>query len=167
MTMELNMEPKMESKIKTDTDRFEATTGFDRLRVKRMHPEAVLPTRAHADDAGMDLYSLEDVVLDAGQGRTVRSGIAIALPVGTVALVADRSSMAKRGFKTAGGVIDAGYRGEIHIVLWNISQGPLEIKKGERLAQLLIYPILTPQPVEVEELDSTVRGAKGFGSSGK
>jgi dUTP pyrophosphatase len=115
----------------------------------------------------MDLYSLEDALLEPGQGKVVRTGIALALETGFVGLVADRSSMAKKGIKTAGGVIDAGYRGEIQIVLWNISREPVQIKRQERVAQLLILPIATPAVVEAAELDDTARGAKGFGSSGK
>lgn len=141
--------------------------NFQTLRIKKMNPDAVLPTRAHADDAGLDLYSLEDGILEVGQGKVVRTGIAIALPVGYVGLVADRSSMAKKGVKTSGGVIDAGYRGEIHIVLWNLANEPVQIKRHERIAQLLTLPIATPAVDEVDSLEDTARGAKGFGSSGK
>jgi dUTP pyrophosphatase len=115
----------------------------------------------------MDLYCLEDVLLTPQQGKVTRTGIALALPAGFVGLVADRSSMAKKGVKTAGGVIDAGYRGEIHIVLWNISGTEIRLNRGERIAQLLILPIATPAVREVRELDQTARGTKGFGSSGK
>ncbi len=137
------------------------------LSVKRTHPEATLPTRAHPDDAGLDLYSLEDFLMEPGQGHTTKTGIAIALPRGFVGMVADRSSMAKRGVKSAGGIIDAGYRGEIHIVLYNIGRDTIHIHKGDRIAQLLILPMATPMPVEVDSLDETSRGAKGFGSSGR
>jgi dUTP pyrophosphatase len=141
---------------------------MDLLQIVRVSSEAVLPTRAHPDDAGLDLYSLEDVVLLPGMGRVAKTGIAIALPPHHVGLVADRSSLAKKGIKTAGGIIDAGYRGEIHIVLWNISQEPLQLKKGERIAQLLILPVATPAVQEVAAFtEETLRGAKGFGSSGK
>ena len=137
------------------------------LKIKRISPEATLPTRAHPNDAGLDLYALEDSVIEPGQGKMLRTGIALALTDGFVGLVADRSSMAKRGIKTAGGVIDAGYRGEVHIVLWNISRETHALKRGERIAQLLILPIATPAVAEVEDLDATARGEKGFGSSGK
>lgn len=140
---------------------------FAELPVKRLDPEAVLPKRAHADDAGLDLYSLEDTTLEPGQGKAVRTGIAIALPVGYVGMVADRSSMAKKGVKSAGGVIDAGYRGEIHIVLWNISREVAHLKRHERIAQLLILPIATPAVRESADLGETARGAQGFGSTGK
>ncbi|MEK6579106.1 MAG: dUTP diphosphatase [Bdellovibrionota bacterium] len=137
------------------------------LNILRVSAEATLPTRAHQDDAGLDLYGLEDLLIEPGQGKVAKTGIAIGLPKGFVALVADRSSLAKRGIKTAGGVIDAGYRGEIHIVLWNIGAEPTHLKRGERIAQLLIFPVATPAVNEVSTLDETARGAKGFGSSGK
>jgi dUTP pyrophosphatase len=136
------------------------------LNVKKVDPRAVLPTRAHADDAGLDLYALEDGEIGPMQGYVARTGIAMALPPATVGMVADRSSMAKKGFKTAGGIIDAGYRGEIHIVLRNLTQDVLRFAQGERIAQLIIYPILTPAVREVSDLDQTHRGVKGFGSSG-
>jgi dUTP pyrophosphatase len=137
------------------------------INIRRVSPDATLPTRAHPDDAGLDLYNLEDFRMAPGEGKMIKTGIALAIPGGFVGLVADRSSLAKRGLKTAGGVIDAGYRGEIHIVMWNVSKEVFELKKGERLAQLMIIPIATPAVVEVQELDDTARGAKGFGSSGK
>ena len=138
----------------------------DVIQIKKMDPAAVLPTRAHPDDAGLDLYNLEDFTLAPGEGRVIRTGIALALPKLFVGLVADRSSMAKKGIKTAGGVIDAGYRGEIHIVLWNVSKEGFVLKKGERIAQLLILPIATPAVSEVSTLDETARGSGGFGSTG-
>lgn len=137
------------------------------INILRLSPDAVLPTRAHPDDAGLDLYNLEDVMLEPRQGKAIRTGIALALPAGHVGMVADRSSLAKKGLKTAGGIIDAGYRGEIQIVVWNISGEAIAVKRGERIAQLMIIPIATPAPVEVTTLDETARGAKGFGSSGR
>ena len=137
------------------------------LPILKLSPEATLPTRAHHDDAGLDLYCLEDIVLPVQEGKVTRTGIAMAIPAGHVGLVSDRSSMAKRGVKTAGGVIDAGYRGEIHVVLRNISTEEIRIARGERIAQILIIPIVTPAVREVTSLDETLRGSKGFGSSGK
>ena len=137
------------------------------LPILKVSPEATLPTRAHHDDAGLDLYCLEDIVLPVQEGKVTRTGIAMAIPAGHVGLVADRSSMAKRGVKTAGGVIDSGYRGEIHVVLRNISLEEIRIARGERIAQILIIPIATPAVQEVMSLDETMRGSKGFGSSGK
>lgn len=137
------------------------------LAMRRLDPAATLPTRAHADDAGLDLYSLEDAEFLPGEGRVVRTGVAMAIPAGHVGLVCDRSSMAKRGLKTAGGVIDAGYRGEVGVMLWNISGQTHGLKKGERIAQLLVIPIATPAPVDSDDLGETARGAGGFGSTGK
>ena len=136
------------------------------LKTLRINADAVLPTRAHPDDAGLDLYGLEDVYLEVGQGKVAKTGVALALPPGHVGLIADRSSLAKKGIKTAGGVIDAGYRGEIQVVLWNISPDPVQLKRGERIAQLLILPIATPAVAEVTSLDETQRGLGGFGSTG-
>ena len=90
------------------------------LPVRRLDPGAVLPSRAHAGDAGLDLYALEDSAVPAGEGRLLRTGIAVAVPAGHAGLICDRSSLAKRGLKTAGGVVDAGYRGEVGVMLWNI-----------------------------------------------
>lgn len=137
------------------------------LPIKKLDPNAVLPTRAHADDAGLDLYSLEDAALEPGAGRIVKTGVAVALSEGTVGLICDRSSMAKRGLKTAGGVIDAGYRGELGVVLLNLSRETQKVAKGERIAQLLIVPVATPAVQEVDDLGQTARGAKGFGSTGR
>lgn len=137
------------------------------LPIKKLVSHAVLPTRAHPDDAGLDLYGLETVTIAAGEGAMLRTGIAMELPVASVGLVADRSSLAKKGLKTAGGVIDAGYRGEIQVVIRNLTAESIELKAGERIAQLLILPILTPAVVEVGDLSETKRGTGGFGSTGR
>ena len=142
-------------------------TLLESIEIRRLTPEATLPTRAHADDAGLDLYSLEDVTLAPGKGAMARTGIALAVPPGHVGLVCDRSSLARRGLKTAGGIIDAGYRGELGVVLWNISSDEQRLKRGERVAQLLIVPIATPAVKEVSALAETARGANGFGSTGR
>ena len=139
----------------------------DELAATKLDAKATLPTRAHADDAGLDLYALEDMELSPGQGGLARTGIAVAVPAGHAGLVCDRSSLARRGLKTAGGVIDAGYRGELGVVLWNISSSVQTLKAGERVAQLLIVPVATPAVREVSNLDATARGANGFGSTGK
>jgi dUTP pyrophosphatase len=137
------------------------------LPIRRLDPGAVLPTRAHHDDAGLDLYGLEDARVAPGEGAVLRTGVAVAVPAGCVGLVCDRSSLAKRGLKTAGGVIDAGYRGEVGVVVWNLSRETQAVKKGERIAQMLVIPIATPAPVETPDLGETLRGAAGFGSTGK
>jgi dUTP pyrophosphatase len=140
---------------------------LEKIPAKKLDEKATLPTRAHPDDAGLDLYVLEDLTLAHGQGGMARTGIAVAVPQGHVGLIADRSSVAKRGLKTVGGVIDAGYRGELGVILWNMSNQAQTLKSGERLAQLLIVPIATPAVEEAAQLDETERGTGGFGSTGK
>jgi len=137
------------------------------LPVRRLEPAATLPARAHPGDAGLDLHALEDSVVAPGEGKVLRTGIAVAIPEGHVGLVCDRSSLARRGLKTAGGVIDAGYRGEVGVVVWNLSRESQRVAKGERAAQLLVLPIAAPEPVETDVLDATSRGAGGFGSTGR
>jgi len=137
------------------------------LPVRRLEPGALLPTRAHADDAGLDLYALEETEVPPGEGRLLRTGVAFAISPGHVGLVCDRSSMARRGLKTAGGVIDAGYRGEVGVVVWNLSREAQAVKKGERIAQMLVLPIAVPAPIDSEDLGATTRGSGGFGSTGR
>ena len=137
------------------------------ISFQKLHPDAKVPTRAFEHDAGQDLVAVETNTLKAGEGRIFKTGLACAIDPGFVGLVWDRSSMGKRGIKSLGGVIDSGYRGEIGVILWNLHHEPQEIKAGERIAQLLIQPIATPQTVEVSSLSSSDRGAGGFGSSGK
>ena len=144
-----------------------AAETVDSIQVVRLDPEAILPTRAHLDDAGLDIYGLEDLILLPGQGRAARTGIALALPGRHVGLITDRSSLAKKGIKIAGGVIDAGYRGEIRVILWNITTEEIRLNRGERIAQLLVLPIAIPRIEEVGSLDETARGTRGFGSTGK
>ena len=140
---------------------------LESIEIMRLAEDAVLPTRAHPDDAGLDLYALTDVVLEPGKSAVVPTGIAMAIPEGCVGLVADRSSLARKGVKTAGGVIDAGYRGEVGAVLWNISRETVKLGRGDRVAQLLIVPIATPAVKEVKALTESKRGKKGFGSTGR
>lgn len=137
------------------------------LPVKKLTSEAILPTRSNEDDAGLDLYSLESGVVMPGEGKLFKTGIAVEIEPYFYGQVADRSSMAKKGFKVSGGVIDSSYRGDLGVVLRNISNSPLEVSKGDRIAQLMIIPIALPMPYEVEVLSETVRGHGGFGSTGR
>jgi dUTP pyrophosphatase len=140
------------------------------LRVRRLDAAAVLPARAHDDDAGYDLCAIEAAVLAPGERATVRTGIAIALPPGHAGLVLPRSGLAARhgiSVVNAPGLIDAGYRGEIKVLLLNTdAREPFAIAPGDRIAQLVIAPVAAPAVVETDELDATVRGAGGFGSTG-
>ena len=122
-------------------------------------------------DAGLDLPALEDTVIPPGELFAVRTGLHLAIPEGFVGLVRDRSSMALRGAVTVAGVIDASYRGEVKVLMHNLSREPLELRTGERIAQCVIVPhFQADETVEVsaiEDLGHTERGAGGFGSTGK
>jgi len=138
-----------------------------KILIRKLHPEAIAPVFAHPGDAGMDLYSVEAIVLKPGERRSVPTGIAIALPDGYVSLVWDKSGVShKFGVKTLGGVLDSGYRGEYLIGLVNLGQEDFEIKKGQKIAQLLIQKVERPEIELVDELDETSRGTGGFGSTG-
>ena len=140
------------------------------LRVRRVDPNAVLPTRAYEADAGLDLYALEPVRLEPGERVSVRTGIAVEIPDGQAGLVLPRSGLAARhgiALVNAPGLIDAGYRGEVRVLLLNTDRrGAFAIEPGDRIAQLVLVKIETPAVVEVDDLTATERGAGGFGSSG-
>lgn len=140
------------------------------VRVRLIDPEMPLPHRVHPDDAGADLRSAEDVILAPGERRLVRTGIAIALPPGTVGLVHPRSGLAtKHGLTVVNtpGTIDAGYRGELKISLINLDPTTaVEVHRGDRIAQLLVQRVELCAFVEADELDETDRGAGGHGSTG-
>ena len=145
---------------------------MDTIRVKKLRPEAKLPTYGSAEAAGADLYAcLEaDVVIEPGKSAFIPTGIAMEVPRGCAGLIYARSGMAcKRGLAPANkvGVVDSDYRGEFMVVLHNHSDQPQTVCHGERIAQLLITPVLTPGYTEVEELSATVRSGGGFGSTGK
>lgn len=145
---------------------------MDKIRIKRLRPGAQLPTYGTEYSAGADLYACLDECASVAPGETlwVPTGIAMEIPAGCAGLVFARSSMgAKRGLAPANkvGVIDSDYRGEIQVVLHNHSQSVQQIAPGERVAQLLVVPVFTPGFEEAQELSGTVRGAGGFGSTGK
>ena len=145
---------------------------MSKIRVKKLHPNATLPTYGSADAVGADLYACleEAVTIQPGEVYWVPTGIALEVPIGCAGLVYARSSMgAKRGLAPANkvGVIDPDYRGEIRVVLLNHSKEPQTLRPGERVAQFVITPVLTPAYEEVEELEATGRGAGGFGSTGR
>ena len=142
------------------------------VRVKKLHPNAKLPTYGSGFAAGADLYACLEEPVTIGPGETywVSTGIALEVPVGCAGLVYARSSLgAKRGLAPANkvGVVDSDYRGEVRVVLFNHSPEPQTINPGERVAQFVITPVVTPQYVEAEELLDTDRGTGGFGSTGK
>jgi dUTP pyrophosphatase len=143
------------------------------LRVKLLEQGARLPVVAHpGEDLGYDLFALDGAVLEPRSTCRVRTGIAVearhprtGAPLGL--LVRDRSSMAARGVATTGGVIDAGYRGEILVLMTNLGEAAVELKAGEKIAQMIPVPVLTGVVEEVENLEDSARAAKGFGSSGR
>ncbi|MEV4234135.1 MULTISPECIES: dUTP diphosphatase [unclassified Nocardia] len=136
----------------------------------RLDPGIPVPTRAHHGDAGVDLCTTEDVIIEPGERVLVGTGVAVALPVGTVGLIHPRSGLAaKTGLSVVNtpGTVDAGYRGEIKVCLINHDpRTPIELRRGDRIAQLLVQRVELVDFVEVEALDDTTRGAGGYGSSG-
>jgi len=142
-----------------------------RLAIRRLRDDARLPTRAHDDDAGLDLYSVEAVTLGPGERALVATGIAIELPERHAGLVVPRSGLAIRhGISVVNGpgLIDPGYRGELKVVLLNTDrEASFTVAPGDRIAQLVITRVETPDIVEVDELEPSRRGDGGFGSSGR
>lgn len=141
-----------------------------RLPVRRLAPGARLPARAHDGDAGLDLYALEAATLAPGERASVRTGIAIEIPGGHAGLVLPRSGLAARhgiALVNAPGLIDAGYRGELRVLLLNTDRSEtFALAAGDRIAQLVLVRVEAPAPVEVQELAGSARGEGGFGSSG-
>lgn len=137
------------------------------LLVKKLHPNAKMLERSHHDDAGLDIAALESFTLAPGERVAAATGIAVAIPTGYVGLIWDKSSVPfKYGVKSMGGVIDAQYRGEVKVMLINLSSEPITFTAGQKLAQLIIQKIELPTLREAEELPESVRGEGGFGSSG-
>ncbi len=136
------------------------------LRVKRINNQARLPLYQHKGDAGLDLFSCIDLVLGPGEVKPISTGIKVAIPEGYVGLVWDKSGISLKGVHRLAGVIDAGYRGEVQVVMANLGREPFVITAGMKIAQLLVQPVETVAVTEVEELDDTSRGEKGFGSTG-
>jgi dUTP pyrophosphatase len=140
------------------------------LRVRRVDHRALLPTRAYDGDAGLDLYALEPARIDPGERRAVRTGIAVEIPDGQAGLVLPRSGLAARhgiALVNAPGLIDAGYRGEIEVLVLNTDRtSTFAVEPGDRIAQLVLVRIEAPAVLEVDELTASERGAGGFGSSG-
>ena len=136
------------------------------LKVKRIHPEATLPVYGHPGDAGLDLFSVVDRDLAPGEVFAVPTGIQIAVPAGHVGLVWDKSGISLKSVHRLAGVVDAGYRGEVQVVMINLGAAPFSIRKGMKIAQLLVQPVAAVTVVEAEGLDGTSRGEGGFGSTG-
>ncbi len=139
------------------------------LKFKKIHPDAEIPAYAHPSDAGMDVKSVCDVVVKAHDRALVKTGLVMLLPPMYEAQVRPRSGLAlKSGITVLNtpGTIDSGYRGEVGVILFNASGVDFEVKKGDKIAQLVIAPVTQPIIEETDVLDETDRGAGGFGSTG-
>jgi dUTP pyrophosphatase len=141
------------------------------LACRRLTDDATLPTRAHEGDAGLDLYAAEAASLGPGERTSVGTGVAVEIPEGHAGLVLPRSGLAARhgiALVNAPGLIDAGYRGEVRVLLLNTDpEEAFEIATGDRIAQLIVTPFAPVEPVEALELSASERGGGGFGSSGR
>jgi dUTP pyrophosphatase len=140
-----------------------------KLKIKKIHDSAIVPTYAHPGDAGMDLCAIEELEIAAGETALVHTGITIELPPGTEAQIRPRSGLALKHSVTVlntPGTIDEGYRGEIGVILINHGKHPFSVVKGMRIAQMVIKPVLYIEIEEVEALTQSVRGEGGFGSTG-
>ena len=142
---------------------------MNELPLKRLRPEAVLPARAYDGDAGLDLAACERIELPPGARAVVGTGVAVAIPDGHAGFVQPRSGLAARNgiaVVNSPGLVDSGYRGELKVVLLNTDRdAPFVVEPGMRIAQLVVVPVVTPNPLEVEELPASERGERGFGSS--
>eukprot|EP00730_Choanoeca_flexa_P011261 TRINITY_DN24216_c0_g1_i1.p1 TRINITY_DN24216_c0_g1~~TRINITY_DN24216_c0_g1_i1.p1 ORF type:complete len:159 (+),score=25.68 TRINITY_DN24216_c0_g1_i1:43-477(+) len=138
------------------------------LKIKKLSENAKVPTRGSDNAAGYDLYAAEDAIIDPQGKAIVKTDIAMAIPEGCYGRVAPRSGLAaKHHIDVGAGVVDRDYRGNVGVVMFNLAKQSYEVKKGDRIAQLVLERIITPKVQEVEELDDTDRGAGGFGSTGK
>ncbi len=144
----------------------EAKVTAMELKVKRIHPEAKLPVYGHPGDAGLDLFSVVERDLLPGEVFAVPTGIQVAIPPGFVGLVWDKSGISLKRVHRLAGVVDAGYRGEVQVVMINLGREPFALKKGMKIAQMLIQPVVSVVVVDADTLDDTSRGGGGFGSTG-
>ena len=137
------------------------------FEVQRLASTAILPTKDNPNDAGIDIYTNESYVLSPGERHTFSTGLAIEFPAEFVALLWDRSGLGSKGIHRLAGVIDSGYRGEWKIILLNTTDQPFEIKAGDKIIQCVLQRFEPVEIVEAQQLTETVRGARGFASSGR
>ena len=139
------------------------------VKFRRIHPDATLPSYAHEGDAGMDVRSVEDLEIAPGARALVHTGLVMMLPPGWEAQVRPRSGLALKFGVTVlntPGTIDAGYRGEVGVILVNFGEAPFKVAKGDKVAQIVVAPVTRAEIVESAEVDETERGSGGFGSTG-
>jgi len=137
------------------------------LKTKKIHPAAKLPAYGHPGDAGLDLFSCVDESLGPGEVKAIPTGLEMAIPEGYVGLIWDKSGLSLEAVHRLAGVVDAGYRGEVRVVLANLGRGTFKISQGMKIAQMLIQPVQSVRVVESATLEETSRGRGGFGSTGK
>jgi len=138
------------------------------LPIKKLHPDAKLPTRSNDQDAGLDLYTINGYTeVHPGERFRFSTGIAANIPSGYYLHIHTRSSMALAGWAVLGGVVDSPYKGELSVTLQNVSNQVLSINKYDRIAQAVIYPIITPEPLLVDDIGTSSRNDRGWGASGK
>jgi dUTP pyrophosphatase len=137
------------------------------IKIKKLQPDLDLPAYAHPDDAGLDLYSLEDYELKPNEIKRFDFGFALELPAGYAAIAFDRSSMGAKGIHNLGGLFDAGYRGEYNCHLINLTTQPYQIKKGDKICQLIIFPVVVAEWQETDSLAESSRGDNRLGSTGQ
>lgn len=138
------------------------------IKIKKLSPNAVLPNYAHEGDAGMDFFAVENTLIKKGEVVQVKTGIAMSIPMGFVGLLWDKSRLSQKfGLKNLGGVVDAGYRGEVMVGIVNLGSEDYTFEAGDKVAQMLIQKVESPEVVEATELEETARGIGGFGSTGK
>lgn len=133
----------------------------------KLEPGAKLPTRAHTKDAGLDIYAAEDAILRPGSHATIETGVHVQIPEGYVGLLTSKSGLMREHGLTCRGTIDADYTGTIKAIVFNHGGQIYPIHAGDKITQLVIVPIITPEPEIVDELPETERGADGFGSTGR
>lgn len=139
-----------------------------KVKIKKIHPAAVIPRYAHPGDAGLDLFTVKSLELEPRERKSVPLGLAVEIPDGYVGLIWDKSGLShKYGIKSFGGVVDSGYRGEIHIGVINLSDKFFSFEKGHKIGQLLIQKIERIEFEEADKLADSSRGGDGFGSTGK
>jgi len=139
------------------------------LKVKKINKDAIIPSYAHSGDAGLDVFSIEEVDIPPGEARLIHTGIIIELPHGTEAQIRPRSGLALKNAVTvlnSPGTIDESYRGEVGVILINHGNTTFHVSKKMKIAQMVIQPVLTVSVMETDSLSETTRGSKGFGSTG-
>lgn len=136
------------------------------IKAKKLDPRAQLPLRAHPTDSGADLFALERTVLPPHTVVKVRTGIAVELPENTSGIIWGKSSVESKGIKAMAGLVDAPYRGELLVCMYNLNDAEFVFEAGQKVAQLVVLPTLYPSFTEVQDLSDTSRGSGGFGSTG-